>query len=212
MADLIRVSILGAMPSGEEWTINPCFRLDVPGSAGGYPTMNTIANAINAIAVPLPLLGLMSSSTTVTGARVEARTAAGVLEATATALRVAPVTGSGPDPHPYQTSVVVSLRTNTAGARARGRSYWPATGAGIQTATLRLDSGLHPGIPPAFVSYFSAIEAAITASVGSVQLAVWSRSNAALTNVTFLLVGDVFDTQRRRRDQVPESYIQATYP
>lgn len=212
MADLVRVSILGTMPSGEEWSVTPAYKLDVPGSAGAYPTMLTIAEAVNAIAIPASLTALMSSSTAVTGARVEARTAAGVLEATATAQRGTPVTGAGPDPHPFQTSVVCSLRTNTSGGRFRGRLYWPGTGAGLSSSTLRLDSPAQSAAVTGFKTYLSAIGAVITASVGEVDLAVWSRANSALTLVSLLLVGDVLDTQRRRRDAVPETYVQASYP
>lgn len=212
MADMVRVSLLGTMPSGEEWSVTPAYELEVPGSAGGFPTMLTIATAVNAIAVPASLLALMSSSTAVTGCRVESRTAAGVLEATATAQRGAPVTGAGPDPHPFQTSVVVSLRTNQSGGRRRGRLYWPGTGAGLSSSTLRLDSPAQTAAATGFKTYLAAIGAAITASVGDVNLAVWSRTDQTLTGVSFMLVGDVLDTQRRRRDAVPETYVQVSYP
>jgi hypothetical protein len=40
---------------------------------------------------------------------------------------------------------------------------------------------------------------------------VWSRAGLALHQVNVMAAGDVFDTQRRRRDRAVESYVSAPY-
>jgi hypothetical protein len=64
----------------------------------------------------------------------------------------------------------------------------------------------------AFTSYMGLIQAAITAEVSESILAVWSRSLDTTFGVTRVLIGDVLDVQRRRRDALREAYLQATYP
>jgi len=58
----------------------------------------------------------------------------------------------------------------------------------------------------------SAIQAAIDVTLDGVALAVWSRKNADLYVVNSIQVGDILDTQRRRRDQVIENYTVQSYP
>ena len=60
--------------------------------------------------------------------------------------------------------------------------------------------------------FLAAIETAIEASLGGASLAVWSRTNASLSAVQTLQVGDVADVQRRRRDALIESYTSLAYP
>jgi hypothetical protein len=41
---------------------------------------------------------------------------------------------------------------------------------------------------------------------------VWSRTNQGFANVTSLQVGDIVDIQRRRRDDLVESYQATSFP
>lgn len=212
MADLIRVSIQGRLPNGEEWSVNPIFAVEPPGVAIDYTEANDIATAVNAVTVPTVLRGVMSNpGTTVSGVRVEARTLAGALESVAEQARAVPITGSGAASHPYQTSIVCSLRTATAGARGRGRLYWPATGANLDSSTLRLSAIATSDLATAFQTYLSGIEAAVQATIAMSRLVVWSRASSTLRDVDRLMVGDVLDVQRRRRDALTESYAIVTY-
>jgi hypothetical protein len=62
-------------------------------------------------------------------------------------------------------------------------------------------------------TYLSSVNGAITATVPGGELVVWSRkSGVALFNVTSIQMGDVLDTQRRRRDTLIESYQSVSYP
>lgn len=212
MADLIRVSIQGRLPNGEEWSVNPIFAVEPPGLDIDYTEANTIATAVNAVTVPTVLRGVMSNpGTTVSGVRVEARTLAGALESVAEQARAVPITGSGAASHPYQTSIVCSLRTATAGARGRGRLYWPATGANLDSSTLRLSAIATSDLAAAFQTYLSGVEAAVQATIAMSRLVVWSRASSTLRDVDRLMVGDVLDVQRRRRDALTESYAIVTY-
>lgn len=214
MAEVMRVSIKGALPNGEEWSINPVYSIGgdfgVPVSAGQAAT---IASAISAISVSTGLLGNMSAGTTVTGARVEARSLAGVLEAQGEAVKTTPTAGTGVSPHPYQTSTVISLRTGLPGASGRGRLYWPSTGCQIDATSLRMASAQQTTMLSAAKTYLSAIEAAIEVTLTGVALAVWSRKGAGDLNlVNQIQVGNVFDVQRRRRDALIENYSSVAYP
>src|SRR6187431_2736229 len=110
MASVVRVSVMGTMPGGEVWSVNPCFSLELEPTEITSSEALTIANAIKAIAIPTGLRAIMSSVTQFTGFRVEARSRTGILEAQAEASLAAPVGGTGTNLHPYQTSSVTSLR------------------------------------------------------------------------------------------------------
>lgn len=214
MADLLRVTIKGSMPSGEEWSINPVWSI---GGDFGAPVSstqaNTIAVAIAGVTVPAALLASVASSCNVSGARVEARDVDGSLESIGEAVKGTPTPGgSTASPKTFQSSVVISLRTAHAGASGRGRLYWPGTGATTTNATLRLASTTVDTYLAGAKTYLSGIQAAIDVTLDGVALAVWSRKNADLYVVNQLQMGDVLDTQRRRRDAAVETYSTVVFP
>lgn len=215
MADLLRVSILGALPSGEVWSINPIFSLG--GDFGGVDVTQsqliTIATAVNAFVVPTTVRAAMSSSTTITGVRIEARTNAGLLEAQFEQARGSAVLGSGGSAHSFQTAIVCSLRTAQPGARGRGRLFLPATGIGVTAATLRVASADVTTVLAGMKAYLAGIQAAIqTVFPTGVGPVVWSRANSDTYGVTSLQMGDVLDVQRRRRDTTIESVQVSAWP
>lgn len=213
MARILRVSLVGQMPSGEEWSVNPCFSV---GGDFGAPVSSTqaqtIATAIAGLIIPTGVLNMQSSSTTHTGVRVEARDLDGSLESLAEAVRALPVGGSGASFHPFQTSAVTSLRTALPGASGRGRLYWPATGVTLTVGTLRPSTANVVSHLAGVKTYLSSIETSIEATLTGVALVVWSRKLLAQNVVTSLQMGDVLDVQRRRRDQLVEGYSTTTWP
>ncbi len=213
MAQLLRISITGAMPSGEVWSVNPVFSV---GGDFGVPVSavqaQTIATAVAAVAVPTGLVTMNVAAVTVTGCRVEARSMAGVLEVQAEGVKAVPTPGSASGGHAFQTSLVFSLRTATPGARGRGRLYWPATGISVTATTLRVNAAALTSAVAAIKTYLGGIEAAIEATLPGVSLCVWSRTAPNLYPVTSIQSGDVLDVQRRRRDQTIESYSSTTWP
>lgn len=212
MAEVVRVSILGAMPGGEVWSTNPVFSLDLAPTEITQAEAQAIANAVTAIAIPTGLLNITNTGVTWTGTRVEARDRNGVLESQAEAMRGTPTPGLSNTPHPYQTSVVASLRTSFPGGQGRGRLYFPATGVSLDSTTLRVTSGTLTSIRDSVKTYLSAIQTAVAASAGSCRLCVWSRTGTAMHTVNSIRVGNIADTQRRRRDALIELYSEVSYP
>lgn len=212
MADVIRVSILGQLPGGEVWSINPVWHMELAGQSVSNAQVTAIAAAVNAIVVPTSLRLAMTPTSLITGCRVEARNLFGDLEALAEGTRIPSIAGTGANPHPGQTAIVCSLRSTFPGGRGRGRFYWPATGQAMDSATLRLSAGNVTSILSGFDTYLTAIEAAVTASVSDSHLVVWSRTANAVHAITRVMVGDVLDTQRRRRDSLAETYQELAFP
>lgn len=212
MASVVRVSILGTMPGGEVWTVNPCFfLLDEPASVSSAEAL-AIATAVDALTIPTGLRALWNTNTFATGTRVEARSRTGLLEALGEHSRATAIAGTGVQNHPYQTSVVTSLKSGFPGGQGRGRLYWPGTGAPITPSTLRIDATALGTALSAVKTYLAAIEGAVAASAGPTDLTVWSRTGTAFHIVTSLRMGDVADVQRRRRDALNEAYQETTFP
>jgi hypothetical protein len=213
VAQILRVSIVGTMPSGEEWSINPCWEINGSGGAPVSPPLaSSLATAIAAVTPTAQLTEAWHSQTFLTGCRVEARSLTGALESQADARRTTPVAGTGTSPHPYQTSIVVSLRTPGVGPSSRGRLFIPATGVPLNSLTYRLSTSVRDSILTVAKAYLLAIQTAIRPSLPEADLTVWSRKTANFHDVNQLQLGDVVDTQRRRRDTLLESYGSVVFP
>lgn len=213
-SQILRVSVNGTLPGGEVWSVNPCWELD--GSTGVVITQQdalTIATAITALVLPTSLQIMMAANTFWSGARVEARQVTGALDAQAEAVRAVPVNGSGTATHPFQTAAVISLRTSGVGAQYRGRMYWPATGIALGGADYRITSANVASHLSGAKSFLTAIQGAIRATAGvNADLTIWSRKTSTFRNVNALQMGNVVDTQRRRRDTLAEAYQGTTFP
>lgn len=211
----VRVTILGTIAGGEKWTINPCF--DPTGEVEGLVSQSNLdsaANAIALLALPLALQQLLGSINYVTGARVEVRRSDDdALIGLSEKLYSPGTPGSTTQYIPAQSAVVVSLRTNTPGASGRGRLYWPAIGAQLG-GTLRLSTPTASATVDAFKTYLTAMNSALATAFPLIgfNLAVRSRTTHTTPHVTSLRVGNVIDTQRRRRDSLPEAYNSVSIP
>jgi len=211
----VRVSILGTLVGGEVWSINPVF--DPTGEFPGgvdQVALDAATAAIAAIAPGINLLNLLSVAGTVTGARLEVRDdATDGLIGISQVNRVTPIPGSGTATKPAQISIVYSLRTNTPGASGRGRVYWPALGRTIGTdlrfATADVTNSLDD-----MKLYLAAMRTALAAAFPTIgfNLAVRSRTKHQTPHVVRMQAGNVPDTQRRRRDSLPESYQTTNIP
>lgn len=212
MASYIKLSILGALPGGEVWSVNPTWFMLTEPAPVTAAQIAAIATAADNVIVPTALRALMSSTTTFTGIRAEARDRNGVLEVQSEHTKTTVIPGTGTAVHPYQTASVTSLRSNFPGASGRGRLYWPATGQALVTSNLRMAASDTGTVLTGVRTYLTGLEATITASVGAVNLSVYSRKGTAFHQIVRILQGDVLDTQRRRRDTLAESYSTLTYP
>jgi hypothetical protein len=213
MANLLRISILGSLPAGEVWSVNPVFQVDDASTSTDFTKVQAVATAVAAIVMPAGLRAVMSTTTSWTGVRVEGRKWDGTLEAQAEAIKGTPTPGTGNAPHPFQTSMVSSLRTSTAGPSGRGRLYWPATGVQIDINTLRPSTATVGGFVTGVRDFLVSINGAVRVTYpGAVGLNVWSRKQLTGHLVTKILGGDVLDTQRRRRDTTVEGYTTLGFP
>lgn len=212
--NIFRVTIQGTAPNGEVWSINPCYQFgDFPIDDPTFSEMNAAAAAVGAISPGVNLLGTLSTNYAITGVRIEARTYSGALNVVGEYVRPTPISGTGTATKPFQTCVVFSLRTARPGGSGRGRLYWPAAGATMTSATQRWDATQRGLCLTGMVAYLQAIGDAMEAPLGLAGsgLMVWSRTLATATPVNELQTGDIFDTQRRRRDAVAENYVAAPY-
>jgi hypothetical protein len=212
--DFIRVSIQGTSPTSEVWSINPIYAFgDFDQPTPDFEDMQAAAQAAADVTPGTDLRSVMGLPLALTGARLEGRTLNGDLQVVGEATRTTPLAGTGSASKPYQTAVVFSLRTANPGARGRGRLYWPAIGASMEATNLRWTAAQQGLALTAMVTYLKAIGTAIATPLGfpAGTLNVWSRAGLALHQVNVMAAGDVFDTQRRRRDRAVESYVSAPY-
>lgn len=101
---------------------------------------------------------------------------------------------------PFQCAPAVSLRTNTLSRAGRGRFYAPSL-AVDQVAGGRMTSAAQGTLADAA----EALVQGLTSGGGT--LVIYHRAPAGTTPVTSLDVGDVIDTQRRRRNKLTESRV-----
>jgi len=201
------------MPNGEVWSVNPCWEINgATGSPVSPGQAQTIANAIAALSPNTDVRAAWAATTTWNSVRVESRSLTGILETQAEAVRAVPSPGSGTSVHPNQTSIVLSLLTPGVGPSARGRLYWPATGQLLQTSDYRISATLQGLLLTGLKAFLLNIEAAIVATLPNANLTVWSRKTANYHDVNQLRLGNVLDTQRRRRDTLLESYVAGPFP
>lgn len=106
---------------------------------------------------------------------------------------------------PPQCSVVVSFLTAGAGSRNRGRMYLPPTSAGTLTTTGRLASAAQGAIADAVEALFDGLIAS-----GQTVTVRSEVGGGASSVVSTIRVGDVIDTQRRRRGSLGENYVART--
>lgn len=113
---------------------------------------------------------------------------------------------SAGQPLPPQCSIVMSLRTSGAGRSQRGRFYLPGLGTSQVSSTGRLISTERAAFVDPFKTYVDAMMAAIT----DLHLSVYSRKLGSGDDVLKVDMGDVIDTQRRRRNKLSESRYAVT--
>lgn len=211
----VRVSILGTFGTEEVWSINPVF--DPTGEFPGGVNQTALDSAAQAIAdltLPSQMRNTMSASCTRVGARVEVRDDGtdGLIGISVQSSAV-PTAGSGSVTLPPQSAIVTSLRTNTPGASGRGRLYWPLLAATL-TSTGRLSVPTNANVLLDMKTYLTGMRSALAAAFPTIgfDLAVRSKTTKTTPHVVRIQMGNVIDTQRRRRDSLTESYTSLTFP
>jgi len=211
----VRVSILGSFASEEVWSINPVYDPNAEfGDTVNQAALDSATQNIANIGVPTALRAALSTACVRTGARVEVRhDSDDRLLATSLAASVSPQAGTGTISMPPQSAVVFSLRTDTPGASGRGRLYWPCLAASISSLG-RMTAPLTSDLATQWVSYSNSIRGALATAFPTIgfDLAVRSKTTLTTPHVVRVQVGNIIDTQRRRRDNLPEAYAVATNP
>jgi len=211
----VRVSILGTQLTEEVWSVNLVFDPtgEFPGGVN-QTALDTAAAAIALRTIPVNMRNLMSTSAAETGARLEVRDdVTDALIALSLAARATPQVGTNPVTLTPQSAIVCSILTNTPGASGRGRIYWPAMGATLGS-TGRLAQPLPVNIIADFKSYFAGIRSDLAAAFPTIgfDLAVRSKTTKSTPHAVTIRVGNVIDTQRRRRDSIAEAYVSTSVP
>jgi len=206
-----RVILSGTSPApGEVWSTGVSLQGVAPAMTQEEITewATNIATALNAYTSANPLVSLLSSGGSMNTVRCELRDAATeeLIRAGEAAIPTG-LQGSTAANKVLQASVVFSLRTAVPGRSYRGRCYWPAWNFSPSAQLLFVTSTL-PGYLTAFADLIELInaQAIVVDPSFAVILVVRSRLLHVSTPVTALAVGDVPDTQRRRRDAVNEQY------
>lgn len=210
-----KVRILGLLPGGEVWSVNPSFYANLDNVVTDYDELLAWATAIAALnegdVFPAGLRSLLSSAASISSIRTEYRDGNGNLSQAAEYTLPIVAAGTGTASKPFQTAVVSSLLTGRPGRSRRGRLYWPALAANISSTSLRLSTPSASAVGEAVRSFLSAVTASAPAGKNP-QLAVISETLSTATQVTQVAVGDVLDVQRRRRDSLVEQIATVNYP
>lgn len=212
----------GSIGNVEVWSTSTSWGIfgiapDVPNQALTDQMALALRTYITTANLPTGLKALLSQGATIDTVRVELRGENEETLSVAEQLLAAPATGSTAPNKTPQDAVVLSLRTSTPGARGRGRMYWPALQCTL-SATYQLTSPSPVTIVGDTKTWLAAIGTQMNnvyianASALRVVLSVRSVTDHVCRDVTSIQVGSVLDTQRRRRDALPESYVNVTYP
>ena len=212
----IQVQHRGLFTGADNWSTGHALKATYDGGAGpgGYEAaladlaqkLNTrFATAWTAMAT------LMSAETSLVATRCTLFLAATQKnEYAGEYVRPVALVGQGTATLPPQISTVVSLRTAGIGPSARGRMYLPAVGIDL--------NGFR--IAPADVTTMVGAMKAYFDNMGSVSVisplldldypgVASSVGQDAVKQYTGLQIGNVLDTQRRRRDQMTETRVSA---
>lgn len=204
-----RVVLRGTIAGGEIWTTSVAAR--VPGASPSQADLQTLATA--ALSAMTAWFGAGTGggsyfSTAVTLERADAYFIRpdGQAEGQAEAVATTPPVGIGAPLMPPQASVVLSLRTGLPGRARRGRMYIP-----LLALPLGSDARMTPAVQTALGNRAAAFLGAINAAVaggGTWRVIVASGVGAGQnTIVNSVVIGRVVDTQRRRRNGLPEGNV-----
>ena len=100
---------------------------------------------------------------------------------------------------PYQCATVISLLTDSATRHGRGRFYLPPLATGTVDGGL-ISAAAITSLDTAWTAFFDSL------NTDGLNPVVRNRTGHISTPVTGARVGNVFDTQRRRRNKLVEVY------
>jgi hypothetical protein len=123
-------------------------------------------------------------------------------------------TGTGEGGMPPENTLVVTTQAYAPstfvpmkGRRQRGRMYPPVFSSSILDSSGRLSTGYQGAYLDSFLAFFADMTGPGGDPVTTSQPVVLSIADAQARSMTWLRVGRVVDTQRRRRNKLPEAYV-----
>lgn len=114
------------------------------------------------------------------------------------------IAGSGTVTVPFQCTLCYTLLTGLPGRSYRGRLYWPFVTA-TMTSAGKIGGAVSLANRAGDVSGMLDAITSAAEGISPVRAAVVSTVQQDVTTVTAVRVGDVMDTQRRRRDALVET-------
>lgn len=208
-----RLSLSGPMPGGERWSVGWAYKgvlAALPDEViESYEDLNSQAEHVWDVIEDWPatfaLMRLLTTTCGIDTVRWEYREDAELVQAAE--VNRSPVFGTNSMTKVFQTSLCFSMLTGRPGRAYRGRTYWPALSAQINSDTGRLSV---PTIEDAATDMASALNDFGDRSLDwDLKPMVYSPSLGIVTEVTTVQVGNVLDTQRRRRDALVEERFSA---
>ena len=115
-----------------------------------------------------------------------------------------PVGGTSAAMLPPQDSLVLSNRSGQTGRRGRGRNYWPALTVSAM-ASGRANSSTTAQMLAAQIALLEALAYTAGSGLATVRPIITGKPFVNYGTITQVQVGDVFDTQQRRRDRLIET-------
>lgn len=106
---------------------------------------------------------------------------------------------------PFQCATVVTLKTDVANRHGNGRFFLPPLAAAVLDAG-RVNAASMTSLVAAFTAFFDALNTA------GLQPQVRNRTGHISTPVTAGRMGNVIDTQRRRRNKLLETFTPVPVP
>jgi hypothetical protein len=205
--DAARVTLNGALPCGEGWQAS----FIIQDTVGDHNTLVDYVDAADGFMQGLidPTIGLMGQYDPLTSfgpakvQMIDSTTGAGGARAVGSVSGVG-TEGAAGGPLPPEVSVVITLRGKTPLQLTHGRFYLPAPLAVCGTSKGRIRSETQNKFANAIAQAATTMALAVTADM---RMAIYSPTHNAVTVARRAEVGDVFDTQRSRRDKLVESRI-----
>lgn len=111
-------------------------------------------------------------------------------------------TANNPKTLPYEVACAVTFQTDLRGPRGRGRAYLPCFDSYMMAEGGKWLAGVPLTVGAGFGEYFAAVETA-----EGLQPVVVSKRGQVLNTVTSVNVGQIPDSQRRRRNAQDEARI-----
>ena len=221
---MLVVRVLGKSPDGEVWSVNPRFGFHNGGvfaqTTPGALALEQWAAAIGALntghVLPGGLRGLLSSSLSIEGIRCEVQTLTGQMSQAAEFTLGTPAVGTGTLQRPLNVAACFTLNRGASfGRSGRGRLFFPACAGPSISGSARVTEAMRNTLTAELVTWLKAVRDAFPDPDGppsdTLRPLVWSKTKGTTRWVQNVAMGDVLDSQRRRRDALRESYTIAAY-